>query len=79
MREYVMLRLPQEAWEKLGETLELDAKSSAFDPELRKEMREPDDGARYYRRYCCGKCGVELPDEIMDRINEEEFREEAVR
>ena len=45
----------------------------------REEMREPDDGAHYYKRYCCGKCGAELPDEIMDRINEEEFREEVVR
>ncbi len=45
----------------------------------REEMREPDDGAHYYKRYCCGKCGTELPDEIMDRINDEEFREEAVR
>jgi len=129
-----MIRLPQDAWDKLRETLELDSKSSAFDPELRKEiraaldqvehaaepircpacgcrefvrvvggielateftfdearrriclrldreeMREPDDGAHYYKRYCCGQCGTELPDEIMDRINEEEFREEAVR
>ena len=40
MSEYVMVRLPQEAWDKLRETLELDAKSSAFDPELRKEIRE---------------------------------------
>ena len=40
MSEHVTLRLPQEAWEKLRETLELDSKSSAFDPELRKEIRE---------------------------------------
>jgi uncharacterized protein YacL (UPF0231 family) len=44
-----------------------------------EEMREPDDGAHYYKRYCGSKCGAELPDEIMDRINDEEFREEAVR
>ncbi|MHC4504176.1 MAG: hypothetical protein ACYTFI_12785 [Planctomycetota bacterium] len=45
----------------------------------REEMREPDDGAHYYKRYYCGKCGAELPEETMDRINDEEFREEAVR
>ncbi len=41
----------------------------------REEMREPDDGAHYYKRYRCGKCETELPDEVMDRINDEEFRE----
>lgn len=40
MREYVTVRLPQDAWDKLKETLELDSESSAFDPELRKEIRE---------------------------------------
>ncbi len=40
MSGYVSIRLPQDAWEKLTETLALDAKSSAFDPELRKEIRE---------------------------------------
>jgi hypothetical protein len=40
MNGFVIVRLPQEAWEKLRETLELDSKSSAFDPELRKEIRE---------------------------------------
>ncbi len=38
--ERAIIRLPQEAWQKIRETLELDAKSSAFDPELRKEIRE---------------------------------------
>ncbi len=38
--EQVTIRLPQETWEKLRETLELDAKSSAFDPKLREEIRE---------------------------------------
>lgn len=50
-----------------------------FLPLGREEMREPDGGAHYYERYCCGKCGAEFPDEIMDGINDEEFREEAVR
>ncbi len=38
--ERAIIRLPQEAWQKIRETLELDARSSAFDPELRKEIRE---------------------------------------
>ena len=38
--ERAIIRLPREAWQKLRETLELDARSSAFDPELRKEIRE---------------------------------------
>ncbi len=41
----------------------------------REEQREPDDGQHYYRRYCCATCETELPDEIMDRINDEEFEE----
>jgi hypothetical protein len=41
----------------------------------REEQREPDDGQHYYRRYCCSKCDSGLPDEIMDRINDEEFEE----
>jgi hypothetical protein len=45
----------------------------------REEMREPDGGAHYYKRYCCGKCNAELPDEIMDRLNDQEFLEETVR
>jgi len=40
MSEYVMISLPQDAWDKLKETLELDSKSSAFVPDLRKEIRE---------------------------------------
>ena len=47
MSEYITIHLPQEAWEKLRETLELDAKSSAFDPELRKEIREALDQVEY--------------------------------
>ncbi len=38
--ERAIIRLPREAWRKIKETLELDSKSSAFDPELRKEIRE---------------------------------------
>jgi len=41
----------------------------------REEQREPHDGADYYRRYCCGKCDAELPQEIMDRINDDEYEE----
>ena len=41
----------------------------------REEQREPDDGQHYYRRYCCAYCETELPDETMDRINDEEFEE----
>jgi DNA-directed RNA polymerase subunit RPC12/RpoP len=41
----------------------------------REEQREPHDGADYYRRYCCGRCDAELPQEIMDRINDEEYQE----
>lgn len=37
-------------------------------------MREPDGDARYYKRYCCGKCGADLLDEIMDRLNDQEYR-----
>ena len=47
MNECVTIRLSQDAWEKLRETLELDAKSSAFDPELRKEIREALDQVEY--------------------------------
>jgi DNA-directed RNA polymerase subunit RPC12/RpoP len=41
----------------------------------REEQREPDDGQHCYRRYCCATCDTELPDETMDRINDEEFEE----
>ena len=41
------IRLPLEAWRKIRETLELDAKSSAFDPELRKQIREALDQVEY--------------------------------
>ena len=45
--QYVVIRLPQDAWDKLTETLELDANSSAFDPELRKEIGEALDQVEY--------------------------------
>ena len=32
---YITLRLPTEAWELLRETLEMDSRSRAFDPDLR--------------------------------------------
>ena len=54
-----------------------------FDEERRKILLrfdrettdEPNDGADYYRRYRCARCARELPEEIMDRINDEEFEE----
>lgn len=36
----VTLRMPQSAWDTLEETLQMDAQSSAFDPELREEIEE---------------------------------------
>jgi hypothetical protein len=35
----IYLRVPVEAWELLAETLTLDAQSSAFDPQLRADIR----------------------------------------
>ena len=37
-RKTVTIRVPEEAWDVLLETLEMDAQSSAFDPALRKEI-----------------------------------------
>ncbi len=34
------IRLPQEAWNTLWESLEIDARSTAVAPELRRELRE---------------------------------------
>jgi len=41
----------------------------------REEQREPDDGQHYYRRYFCDRCEAELPEEIMDRINDQDYEE----
>jgi DNA-directed RNA polymerase subunit RPC12/RpoP len=41
----------------------------------REEQREPDDGQHYYKRYCCAACDTELPDPILDRINDQEYTE----
>ena len=38
--EKVTIRLPQEAWNTLWESLEIDARSTAVAPELRRELRE---------------------------------------
>lgn len=37
--KYVTLKAPDEAWTFLIEHLEMDARSSSFDPELRREIR----------------------------------------
>lgn len=37
-QQYVTIRAPEQAWELLHETLQLDVQSKAFDPELRAEI-----------------------------------------
>jgi len=37
-KHYVVLRMPEDAWETLRETLKLDSVSKAFDRELRKKI-----------------------------------------
>ena len=46
---YATIRCPQAAWAKLRETLELDADSSAFDPVLRREIRQALEQVEYAR------------------------------
>ena len=41
------IRLPQEAWNTLWESLEIDARSTAVAPELRRELREALDQVEY--------------------------------
>jgi len=41
----------------------------------RETTDEPNDGDDYYRRYQCARCETELPEEIMERISDEEFEE----
>ena len=45
--ERVTIRLPQEAWNTLWESLEIDARSTAVAPELRRELREALDQVEY--------------------------------
>ena len=37
---YVTIRAPEQVWELLHETLLLDARSKAFDPQLRKDIAD---------------------------------------
>ena len=39
-QEYVVLRIPAVAWDLLSETLQVDAKSTAFEPVLRQNIAE---------------------------------------
>ncbi len=39
-KQYVCIRLPEESWNTLWESLEIDARSTAVAPELRRELRE---------------------------------------
>ncbi len=45
--ERVTIRLSQEAWNTLWESLEIDARSTAVAPELRRELREALDQVEY--------------------------------
>ena len=45
--ERLTIRLPQEAWNTLWESLEIDARSTAVAPELRRELREALDQVEY--------------------------------
>ncbi len=45
--ERVTIRLPQETWNTLWESLEIDARSTAVAPELRRELREALDQVEY--------------------------------
>ena len=44
--EMVTLRVPRKDWEVLLSTLTLDSRSIAFDPELRRRIREALKGVR---------------------------------
>lgn len=46
-KQYVCIRLPQGAWHTLWESLEIDARSTAVAPELRRELREALDQVEY--------------------------------
>ena len=37
---YVVLRMPQDSWDTLSETLEMDSESGSFDRDLRKDIRK---------------------------------------
>lgn len=41
-----VLLIPNEAWETLHETLQMDTQSSAFDPDLRREIKQALDQVR---------------------------------
>ncbi len=45
--EQVTIRLPEDAWHTLWESLEIDARSTAVAPELRRELREALDHVEY--------------------------------
>ena len=40
-----------------------------------REERRDENACSYWKRFRCGDCGMELPDEVMDRINDDEFEE----
>ncbi len=46
-KQYVYIRLPEESWNTLWESLEIDARSTAVAPELRRELREALDQVEY--------------------------------
>ncbi len=39
-KQYICIRLPEESWNTLWKSLEIDARSTAVAPELRRELRE---------------------------------------
>lgn len=48
-RSHVTVRIPEAAWDLLAETLRMDSKSSAFDPDLRREIAEAYESVRLVR------------------------------
>ena len=51
-KKYVMLRIPQESWELLCETLYLDSESRYFSMALREDLKKALDQIEY-----CGEDG----------------------
>lgn len=46
-QKYVKLRIPEEDWELLAETLHMDSKSSTFDHSLRNDIAKALDNIQY--------------------------------
>jgi hypothetical protein len=65
---HLTLRAPRAAWARLRETLEADARSSAFDPELRREIREALDQVEEVERVAAPPSLVQAARDVLEWV-----------